>query len=99
MPEKKGRFEQGRWVEEPIPAAPAASETQIEERISGVSSSVMSAIDNVVTVTRDLVTTNEGKQYIEKTLKDTRTHIQKSFDDILTRAKEEVNKNVKTGKK
>jgi len=60
MSEKKGYFEQGRWVEEPITAAPAPSETQIEEKISGVSTSVMSAIDNVVTVTRDLVTTEEG---------------------------------------
>jgi hypothetical protein len=38
-------------------------------------------------VTHDLVTTEEGKQYIEKTLRDTQAQVQKSFDEILSRIK------------
>jgi len=49
-------------------------------------------------VTRDLITTEEGKQYIEKTIKDTQTQIQKSFDEILSRAKDELDKTVKKAK-
>ena len=43
-------------------------------------------------VTHDLVTTEEGKQYIEKTLKDTQTQIQKSFDEIISRLKDKMDK-------
>ena len=46
----------------------------------------------------DLVTTEEGKQHIEKTIKDTQTQIQKSFDDIISRIKDELDKKVKNVK-
>jgi hypothetical protein len=43
-------------------------------------------------VTHDLVTTEEGKQYIEKTIKDTQAQIQKSFDEIISRVKGKLDK-------
>jgi len=43
-------------------------------------------------VTHDLVTTEEGKQYIEKTLRDTQAQIQKSFDEIFSRIKGRLDK-------
>ena len=49
-------------------------------------------------VTRDLITTEEGKQYLEKTLKDTQTQIQKSFDEIISRVKDELDKKIKNKK-
>ena len=36
--------------------------------------------------------TDEGKKHIENTVKETTADVQKSFDDILTRAKAEVDK-------
>ena len=36
--------------------------------------------------------TDEGKKHIENTVKETTAHVRKSFDDILARAKAEVDK-------
>lgn len=95
MTEKKGHFEQGRWVEESEPVAAPVDKNVIDKRFSEATKSVISSIDDVMKVTHELVTTKEGKQYIEKTIKDTQSQIQKSFDDIIGRVKDEVDKQVK----
>jgi hypothetical protein len=43
-------------------------------------------------VTHDLVATDEGKQFIETTMKDTRKQVQTSFDAMIGRAKAELEK-------
>ncbi len=43
-------------------------------------------------VTHDLVATEEGKQYIEKTIKDAQVQIQQSFDAIISREKPSLRK-------
>ena len=99
MTEQKGHFEQGRWVaeNEPVatPAATPADGNVIDKRFSEATKSVISSVDDVMKVTRDLVTTEEGKQYIEKTIKDTQSQIQKSFDEIIGQIKSELDKKVK----
>ncbi|PKL58986.1 MAG: hypothetical protein CVV34_00265 [Methanomicrobiales archaeon HGW-Methanomicrobiales-5] len=95
MAENKGHFEKGRWVVECERPATQPEGTVIDKRFSDATKSVISSIDDVMKVTHDLVTTEEGKQYIEKTIKDTQTQIQKSFDDIISRVKDEVDKKVK----
>lgn len=98
MTEKKGHFEQGRWVEEIEQPAVPVNENVIDKRLSDATKSVISSIDNVITVTHDLVTTKEGQQYIEKTMKDTQVQVQKSFDGILRQVKAELEKAGKMGK-
>jgi len=98
MTENKGHFEKGKWVVESEPSATQTGEKVIDKRFSDATKSVISSIDDVMKVTRDLITTEEGKQYIEKTIKDTQTQIQKSFDEILSRAKDELDKTVKKAK-
>ncbi|MHB8164202.1 MAG: hypothetical protein ACYDDV_07600 [Methanoregula sp.] len=95
MTDQKGHFEQGRWVVESEPSATQTEGNVIDKRFSEATKSVISSVDDVMKVTHDLVTTKEGKQYIEKTLKDTQSQIQKSFDDIINRVKDEVDKKVK----
>jgi hypothetical protein len=95
MTENKGHFEQGRWVVESEPTATQTDGNIIDKRFLEATKSVISSIDDVMKVTRDLVTTEEGKQYIEKTIKDSQTQIQKSFDEIISRAKDELDKKVK----
>jgi hypothetical protein len=95
MTEKKGHFEQGRWVEEIESPAPPTEGNVIDTRFSEATKSVISSIDNVMKVTRDLVTTEEGKQYIEKSVKDTQTQIQRSFDELIGHLKAELDKKVK----
>jgi len=91
MTEKKGHFEKGCWVEDPV-AAPAKEEKPIDIRLAATTKSVLSAMDDLAKVTHDLVATEEGKKHIENTVKETRVKIQKTFDDILARAKAEVDK-------
>jgi hypothetical protein len=91
MTEKKGHYEKGHWVEDPV-AAPVKEESQIDIRIDAATKSVISAMNDLAKVTHDLVATEEGKKYIENTVKETTVQVQKSFDDILARAKAEVDK-------
>jgi hypothetical protein len=91
MTEKKGHFVNGLWVEDPV-AAPAKEEHPIDIRLAAATKSVLSAMDDLAKVTHDLVATDEGKKHIEKTVKETTVNVQKSFDDILARARAEVDK-------
>ena len=98
MAEKKGHFEKGLWVEEKEPSATPTGAPVIDKRLSDATKSVISSVDDMMKVTRDLLTTEEGKQYLEKTLKDTQTQIQKSFDEIISKLKDELDKKVKNKK-
>ena len=98
MAENKGRFEKGQWVVESEPPVIPASGNDIDKRFSEATKGVISSVDEVMKVTHELVTTEEGKQYIEKTIKDTQTQIQRSFDEIINRVKGELDKNAKKGK-
>jgi hypothetical protein len=98
MADTKGHFEQGQWVVEYEPPVSPASGNDIDKRFSEATKSVISSLDNVMKVTHDLVTTEEGKQYIQKTLKETQMQIQKSLDETIGRVKDELDKNAKKGK-
>jgi hypothetical protein len=92
MTGKKGHFEKGVWVLDSEPVLPQASGDAIDKRLSEATKAVLSSIDTVMGVTHDLVATEEGKQYMEKTIKDARVQIQQSFDAIISRAKAELEK-------
>lgn len=91
MTDKKGHFDKGLWVEDPV-AAPAKEEHPIDVRLAAATKSVLSAMDDLAKVTHDLVATEEGKKHIEKTVNETTVQVRKSFDDILARARAEVDK-------
>jgi hypothetical protein len=92
MNEKKGHFERGVWVAETEPSVSRTGENVIDKRFSEATQSLLVSVNDVMKVTHDLVTTEEGKQYIEKTLKDTQAQIQKSFDEIFSRIKGRLDK-------
>ena len=92
MTEQKGHFENGRWVTESEPSVTQTTENVIDRRFSEATQAVISSDNDVMNVTHDLITTEEGKQYIEKTIKDTQTQIQKSFDEIISRVKDKLDK-------
>ena len=92
MTDKKGHFENGVWVEEKEPSVTPTGGNVIDKRFHEATQSLISSANDVMKVTHDLVTTEEGKQYIEKTLKDTQAQIQKSFDEIISRVKGKMDK-------
>jgi hypothetical protein len=98
MAEKEGHFEQGRWVVDPEPAVTPVNENVMDKRLSDATLSVQSSVADAIKVAHDLVTTEEGKKYIEKNLKDMQSQIEKSFGDIMARAKDELDKNIKSAK-
>jgi len=98
MTEEKGHFEQGRWVVDPEIIAPQASENVIDKRLSDATLSVATSIDEMVKVTHDLIATEEGKQYIDRTMKELQAEFQKSLEQIIGRAKDELAKTTKPGK-
>lgn len=98
MAEEKGHFEQGRWVAETVPPVQHSTEHVIDKRLADATKSVISSIDDVMKVTHDLITTEEGKQYIDKTMRGMQAELQKSFEEIIRRAKDELNKNGLKGK-
>lgn len=95
MTEKQGHFEQGRWVADPEPPAHQPAADTIDKRLSEATRAVRSSVDTMMNVTRDLITTPEGKQFIEKTIQATQKDLQRSFDEIISRIKTEMDKNVK----
>ena len=99
MAETKGHFEKGVWVEEKEPVVAPAGDAVMDKRLSDATTSVKTSVDDAIKVVHDLVTTEEGKQYIEKTMKDVQSQLEKSFDEILRKAKEDLAKNAKPGKK
>jgi phage-related tail fiber protein len=88
----KGHFEKGIWVEEKEAPAPKAAEPGMDARLSEATDAVGQSISNALKVAHDLVATEEGKQYIEKSFRDMQTQVQKSFDDVLRQAKSELEK-------
>jgi hypothetical protein len=95
MTEKPRHVEQGVLGEERAHSAPQANGDAIDRRLSEATKAVISSIDNVMSLTHDLVATEEGKQYIETTLKDTQKQIQLSFNAIISRVKAELDKTKK----
>lgn len=93
MTEKTGHFEQGRWViDEPPKASALPAQDPVEKRLVEATRSVIDSIDDVMNAAHDLMTTPEGQQYIDRTLRDTQVEIQKSLDDILRKARDELEK-------
>jgi hypothetical protein len=95
MTETKGHFEKGIWVKDPEPV-PVPETPKIDARITAATSAAITAMNDVATVTRDLVTSEEGKRYIEKTMKDTTAEVQRTFDEVLARAKAEIDEKIKS---
>ncbi len=90
MSEKSGHFKNGVWVEDPPPTAPQIDSEAIEKRLSEATKAVIASIDNVMVVTHDLITSDDGRQYIEKSIREAEKQIQLSLDGIVSRAKAEV---------
>jgi len=98
--EKTGHFEKGVWVEEPaVPEKnPETKIDPIDLRLAAATRQVLTALDELATATHDLVTTEEGKKHIEKTVNDTTTQVRKSFDEILAHLKAGMDNAVKPKK-
>jgi predicted transcriptional regulator len=97
----RGRFVEGRWVEEPepaqeqqqpTPAEAARTEEQknVEELVSRASGSVEKAISDVLKLGNTLLGTKEGHEHIEKTARSAGERLQKAITEIAETAKKKI---------
>ncbi|MDT8358556.1 MAG: hypothetical protein RQ758_08665 [Methanomicrobiaceae archaeon] len=104
MPEKKGVFKDGKWVEEKEAPAPGSEQKghetpEIEKLIGETSNSVNKAVDNVINLSKSLFTTEKGRAHIEKKVRKAGQDLEKAIDDIVESAKSAVEKGMEKGKK
>ncbi|TAJ43255.1 hypothetical protein [Methanofollis fontis] len=99
-----GHFEQGKWVEEPLPEEQEAPQTDqeeaesqtaapsVDELVSGASQSVKRAINDVVVLGKHLFGTKEGRDHIEKKARAAGAELEKAINEIADSAKETIKK-------
>ncbi len=64
-----GRFEKGRWVEEPEKSTSSDEPVVLlEEKVAAARSSFGKGLDDLLAVSKDLITTEEGRRHIGKTM-------------------------------
>ena len=74
-----GRFDKGRWVQEDQSASsPSLHVNDLEERVAAARSTFGKGLDDLLAVGRDLITTEEGRKHIGKTM-------DKASEDIMAR--------------
>ena len=83
----EGRFENGRWVEEPqeqIP--PSAPANKLEERVEAARSSFGKGLDDLLAVSKELVTTEEGRRHIGRTMDKAGAEIMVTLEETAKKA-------------
>ena len=97
MPEKKGHFEEGKWVEEKEAPAPGSEQEgpgtpEIDKLIGETSNSVNKAVDNIINLSKTLFTTEKGRAHIEKKVRKAGLDLEKAIDDMVETAKSKLEK-------
>lgn len=83
----RGRFEKGVWVEEPIPGeekAGATGKTPMDSRIQEVSADVSGTINKVVSLAKDLFTTEEGRKHIQAKIDGAAGQLDSAIKDFIS---------------
>jgi hypothetical protein len=99
MPEDTGHFDEGRWVAGPPGITEPHAETtsgasqpagsldeEIEQRVHEVAGQVSLAISGVFHLVKDLVTTEQGHQHLEKRVAEAGTALENLMNDIAREA-------------
>lgn len=82
-----GRFDKGRWVEEPQDQdSPAVPVDHLEERVIAARSSFGKGLDDLLAVSKDLVTTEEGRRHIGKTMDKAGADIMVTLEETAKKA-------------
>jgi hypothetical protein len=87
----RGRFEKGRWVEEPSHQASASgSHNDLTERLIGAKASFGKGLDDLLSVGRDLVTTQEGRNHIGRSMDQAGVEIMGTLEETARKATEYI---------
>lgn len=84
-----GRFEKGRWVEEPTKQA-SGSQEDLTERLSEAKASFGKGLDDLLSVGRDLLTTQEGRRHIGRSMDQAGAEIMGTLEETAKKATEYI---------
>lgn len=77
-----GRFEKGRWVPDSQPDSPPSDQSNsLEERVAAARKSFGKGLDDILAIGHDLISTEEGRQHIGRTM-------DKATEDIMAKLEE-----------
>jgi hypothetical protein len=94
-------FKNGVWIEEPIEKEGAASEgaakageeaPDVEKLVGEAKDSVKKAVNNVITLGKNLFGTESGRQHLEKEARKAGEKLEETIEDALETAKKEFEK-------
>jgi len=86
----EGRFEKGRWVEEKQEPSPSIHEPELEQRVAAARISFGKGLDDLLSVGRDLLTTEEGRKHIGRTMDKASSEIMVTLEDNAKKATEYI---------
>jgi len=86
-----GRFEKGRWVEEPsVEASSSDSQEDLTERLTEAKASFGKGLDDLLAVGRDLLTTDEGRRHIGRSMDQAGAEIMGTLEETAKKATEYI---------
>ena len=88
----EGRFEKGRWVDEPESSSPPGDlNKDLQERVAAARTSFGKGLDDLLSVGKELVTTEEGRRHIGKNLDKAGEEIMSTLEEAAQSASEYIN--------
>lgn len=82
-----GHFENGRWVEEPLEQEPPSGpKNDLDERVAAAKASFGKGLSDLLSVGSDLLTTNEGRRHIGKTMDKASGEIMVTLEETAKKA-------------
>lgn len=92
MEEKDGKFVHGEWIDDDSTRNDAQGESAqgipIDQRVDQVSTMVSTSFHQVLSLTRDLITTPEGHAHIEKQIQQAFSQVESALNEILKSGEE-----------
>jgi hypothetical protein len=88
----KGRFEQGRWIEEQD-AAPSVSMDGdvLEDRLVAAKKSFGKGLDDILSIGHELLTTEEGRRHLGRSMDKTCNEVIGTLEETARKASELLN--------
>lgn len=88
----EGRFEKGRWVEDQTNGISRSDDGPgLEERLAVARVSFEKGLNDILTIGQELLTTDQGRRHIGKTMDKACNEIRETMEDTAKKATDFIN--------
>ncbi|HWQ67934.1 MAG TPA: hypothetical protein VN372_13835 [Methanospirillum sp.] len=88
-----GRFEKGMWIEETEEETNDPSSSQnLEKRVSAATETFGRGLDDLISVSKELLTTEEGRKHIGKKMDQASGEVISTLEETARKATDYINK-------